>query len=227
MKVVEFYGLPGVGKTTTANLLINLYLEKGYRVPSIKQLQNFKSFKRLHLLTLPKILLFSLFCLIKFKTLIDLMMLSKNQGFSFKKRVHRSVILLKTLFTVQRFKKYDLLILDEGIKQNLWSLFLNSQIKKIDEIIVLEQKQLVKLETHFLIVLETSLKTVIDRIQSRIKTSKQTRFNYMSSKELKVTLEKNLINYETLKNLSKNHLIINAKKNPEENAIYIFNELVL
>ena len=109
-QIIEFYGLPGCGKTTLCNSLKELYLKKGYKVGILTDATKQCSFLRV-------ILVFKLYYLIKFSCILMNYVkngIPLNYAFSPFKR-------LLIYRCVKSFSDYDYFFIEHGVIQSMVS----------------------------------------------------------------------------------------------------------
>lgn len=107
-KIIEFYGLPGCGKTTLCNKLKEIYEKKGYKVGVLPDAANRFSW-------------LSLFYILSFS---DCLFLYKFYRCFIKRRVCKNLVLspvrrLLIYKCAKRKKEYDYLFIDHGAVQSI------------------------------------------------------------------------------------------------------------
>lgn len=171
--IIEFYGLPGSGKTHLAWETVEFLRDKGLKVCDVDQVNKYKNSK--NLLNLYRQFIFILKNLKLFFIVLNL---SKKSKLNFKFRLLRTIIFFKSFYASQKSKKYDYFVFDEGIIQNIWSIIFWSESLLLDG---LENVyKFIKLSDDVLpIFLQTDIDQIIKRLNAR-PLSKRSRFNGQS-----------------------------------------------
>ena len=219
--IVEFNGLPGLGKTTVAKLLIEELRKEGYKVIDRKYNKN----------TLWKILAHfpKLFSISLYKTVVEYANTIPSKG---NKRSHVDWTNRYALkyYLVNKLRWLDYAIVDEGIIQFLVAMGFQDRMPQTDkaEAIVRKVKDLgiqfirVDCVNH----VEESAKRIISR------PSRGLVFEKMNKDELMTTLKTESSNFEYLRRVfskvySKQIVIeIDTKENPHKNAMIIREAIV-
>lgn len=135
--IIEFAGLPGSGKTTLSNELINELTKRGYNVVSRRDLLRFKYINNVHITVL-----YILFKPSLWKDVFKIINFSKQFPNNNERRLYvkKLIVLYSKLISFnkekEKFKK-TILILDEGFVQYLTSIphdFTLDNSKKIIEL---------------------------------------------------------------------------------------------
>ena len=180
-KTIEFSGIPGSGKTTIANYLID-EMQKENLVVNLKSVISRQS-------SLEKlILLLSIISKLKYiKLLISILKFTYKQKTAIRD-VKYSLRLIKLIYLVDKYKtRCDYLILEEGVVQYISSIPHSNEILKNDSYVKMIEKINHNLGNYFHIHLNISIASSIKRLKNRsILTS---RFDSLNVTDLEKVLK--------------------------------------
>lgn len=204
--IIEFVGLPCAGKTTNAKKLVKYLREKGLNIPEISQLQKLKASRGINAQQI----------IVNFQFLFFLIrrigLFSNILGYSFqvkpfnKKRLSRALILLKTLFVIEKnyWKGYEYIVLEEGIIQNIWSINLFTQEKNNSYNNFPFHK--LKKFLNVVVYLDEDIEKILDRLGKRPKKKTGSRFNLMPRDVARRNLLENQNDFDEIIRQAKNRM---------------------
>lgn len=225
MQIIEFLGLPGSGKTTITKELIEELKLLGLHTHDYDKIRDLKVFSDFKIRTVPKLFKFVIFFVRNLYTYQNLVKQSKNASVIISQRHKRSLVYLKTLFILDQLDNDSIVILEEGLLQNIWSLYLNSSLVDLTGVLELVHSNLDKYDKYTFVFLETDISIAASRIQGRKKTFRQTRFNRMKDDVLKNTLKANENLMYRIKELFKVQYSFRSDLPPKENSKIIIAKL--
>lgn len=227
--LIELNGVPGCGKTTIVNELIEVFRLQGVNIMTLKDVyfykEKMKYSKILHLL-------YALFSIRVLAVNINVIKFL----FCFKFNVSRlmdALRLIKLYFQLIRVyeNKKNILLLEEGILQYTASIPYLDSIKDNDSVARLISSMLQPIDKVLIVNCEIDIKESLKRIKERgLKAPefKQRRFDALDEKECISALEKNYDNLNKLRHLCKNkeHISIFMNADSKHNAKIIFEKWI-
>lgn len=177
--LIEFYGLPGSGKSTLTKSVLSDEKLNASNILPLKLWRDYQKFDISFnsLLKITRVFLTILKNIKLFKGLIFLKSLGRKKLY-----LYRIYVLFKTLSMIRYYsKRYDLIILEEGVIQNLWSIITLLDSKNDIQYFFSKVKDS-KFSLFFY--LKVNSETASQRVILRSSKHKQTRFNGMTEKEL-------------------------------------------
>jgi hypothetical protein len=172
-KVIEFYGLPGSGKTSVSNLLQTKLIEKEIDVQTFDDV--FRKYRTNNFLF--KVFTFIKLFFVRYKFVINTIIYSFSYGISLDilKRIKISILHDYLIYSFCQKKQNTILILEEGYIQNILSYAYSKHLivnKSLYRLINLLNKKNIKL--HF-VYSKLDIPSAIERIIQRKNNNK--RFN--------------------------------------------------
>lgn len=226
--ILEFNGIPGCGKTTTANLLFEKLRDLNYKVITFKELLNNEiKIKKINLI----VDLFKISNLRFAYNIIKLCLYTKPIKFSRFKYAKTAYIYYYIMNHLQiEKKKYDFIICDQGLIQIILSIMYIDIFSKKLHVNKLIDKSLACFTNLYYINCIVDISTAKDRIRSR--NLKQGRLDFiMDDDELLSALTAQIYNLEIIRNSVKDLFathVIDLKMNcsPDENAEKIIKNIL-
>lgn len=212
--IIELIGMPGAGKSTIVNSLMENAKEL-----NIKKYQDVVREQKLNKTRRIFFIGFVLFHSLKFLPLfIEALKNSQNKSYTFI-RLQKLLIML---YNIKMYKGESIIIMDQGVMQLLVSIFgVNSQKKAIpyNKYLALIWK-VMGIDNFKLIYIKTQIIIAFERITNRNKPNCE--FNKMNPKD-RITA---LIAYSEVLEKLKVDYICNAEAEPKYNAKLISNSLL-
>lgn len=207
-KIIEFYGLPGCGKTTICNKLREIYETKGYRVAVLPDAANHFSW-----LSLLKILSFK-----------DCVLLFRFVSLLYKYHVCRNLVLSPIrrllIYRCAKMKKeYDFIFIDHGAVQSIVRALYDTPcpIDIINSSVIKDLLMINPVDKY--VCCQLTPKVAFSRMRSRNRTNSGT-FDQFPDDQLKKVLEGHNTIFENtdrlLRNLHLNMKVIDCVKTLEE-----------
>ncbi|SER59808.1 AAA family ATPase [Salisediminibacterium halotolerans] len=207
MKVFEFIGVPGSGKSTLTEEVIRSLENSGLKVASYSSIKNNLSFNRGNYFErVSNIMMFFIFILLNINIIYSIIRIVENK--CKMDTIYYTYVFMRNLFQIYKLKKeYELVVLDEGFVQKLWSISINNKINFEDEGANLFEKIVNKLDLSYsLIFVEIDLQEAINRILARGK--EKGRFNKLARSELESMLNKNYLELYMLSQSLREHVTL-------------------
>lgn len=218
MIIVEFYGLPSCGKTTTITCLKNNLVSQGYHVGTLPEILlaagDFK--RKWYKLTARRFPEFALLQLISEEKLQQ-------------DKIHRSRKALKRIFyeyhVLSKMKdSFDFCLVDQGLIQGLLSVYYDVGINNNTLVnnLLSELYDKIFVEKVLAVNAELSVNEAVDRIIARNKTGKQAgRLDLLSGERLKEVMNVQFQNINIIKTSLPDFLCcfdINMRELPNDNS---------
>ncbi|QQK80445.1 AAA family ATPase [Salicibibacter cibi] len=185
--IYEFIGMPGSGKTTVAGHVINHLKADGYSVPSIKEIIKVRTFKLNRPSQLIKYISFFFFCLVNVLLFYKVLTFSSSVKPRNTESYIYSIVLMRHLYYIRTLKKknYDIIIMDEGTLQYVWSIVLSGDSFSKARLTKLVRALSKKNDVNLLF-MSFDAKSAADRVKKR--NLKSGRINLLSSQKLESLL---------------------------------------
>lgn len=187
MVILDFYGMPGSGKSTISHMLAEQIREKGYSViePSWTLDNKESSIKRI----LKKLLLAVAYEICHPLVIKKTMGCAGSNGTSAKQQFKLWVNLAYTMNYESRKKGADFMIMDEGIAQGIVSLFTGASELEYDKCYSYLKNKIYSTITFVYINIDTE--TALQRLEKR--GTKKSRVDQLSS-EVKIKMLESIEN---------------------------------
>lgn len=214
--VVEFFGLPGSGKTTVCNEVIGILKKKGFDVSDSNEFTRWRQSFSVTL-KIKLILRFLLFFLQKPKVILKFLAGTNNLSVS---GINRFARLILSQFALKRFKcerKADFYFFDQWTMQRIWSLCVKS-INNDDKVSL--AYSLVLNKYNFCIYLVATPDVVAKRLSGRKHgSSRFETHDFRDALKFAQHLTKFTDKISVLLGLRYgDHLVINASSSPKQDA---------
>lgn len=180
--IFELAGLPGAGKTTLVNQVKIELNKQGYKCYGVEHLSKYGINGKSTIEKLYVVVRFSVFCLLKPRTLFYLTLLVLSIKPIHRERIKFAKKFLVLLFLIRQATRNmgcnEVLLLDQGIFQNLWSILVlrDNEVNK-KHLYELIQKVLEDYSLK-IIFLRIGVDKTLDRITMR--SSTESRFDLMN-----------------------------------------------
>lgn len=187
---IEFTGLPGSGKSTISNNIIDYIKSLGYTCLDLKTLHAYKNRQTEELSVLKKNANYLFVCFKYFGISINIFNYSvRIQPLKVTANFKRAFAFLKLLSLVHNLKKinYDYVVFDEGLIQKIWQISVPGDpppIGYLNKVVRCIMKTFPSILVHS----EITAEDAIERISSRPQSVG--RFDRMSRQNAKLILEK-------------------------------------
>lgn len=191
--VIEFIGLPGAGKTTIAQSAIEELTGVGYRCFSLSTLKDpespakksggfFSKLKTLHN--------FAFACVVYRQLAMNALLYTLHMKPFSPGNLRRFLILLVRLRFMRSLMKegYDLIILDQGLIQYIWSIAVTNQQPNRDKYLARVLKSILDEISLFVIMVDVETELAIERITRR--PTMRSRFDWMSPSQAETMLSR-------------------------------------
>jgi len=226
--IIEFNGITGCGKTTTANLLVEKLTSLGYEVGTFENLENSnKIIKNINFL-------FDMIRIKNLKIASSLIKLCVSvRPFKIKRFDHIGMAynyyyLFRSV--AKKYTNYDYIIIDQGLIQEILSIFHTQKImdqSRMDNLL-----ELIFNNLGYFLVVNCNLEPSLAKRRIKERNSKKSRLDLVKNDEellYKLRIQQN--NLEVLrevieKNSSEKAVEIDMDKSPSENIEKIIEEIL-
>jgi thymidylate kinase len=222
--IIEFYGLPGSGKTSVSLSLKKILMKNKNDVESFEDI--FQKYRKKKLFA--KLFFFLKLLIVRFKFVINIIVYSFYYGISLDiaKRVKIALLHEYLIYLYCRKNQNAIIILEEGFIQNILSfaysnsLIVNKRLYRLIEIIKKNYKNL------YFIYCEIDTFSAIERISKRNNNNK--RFNPNNKPNLKLRLDIRKTSEKEINKIIDKQILcsLNMNETIEQNANKTFNEVV-
>ena len=217
----EFYGLPGAGKTTLINPLIQNLVSKGYKVAGRPEIYDRLYYRQTKLLILAEMLLH----ISNLKLYYRIWKLHNKSDNPNKKYYKRLVFLIHQILMMAKSNKYDIIICDEGIIQYISSLFFQDEFKGYD----IMQKISGNLQNNInicpvfcSITIEESLRRMNERPYGQDR-----RYSYsLDLPLLEKVMKCRFHNLDVISSFFPTPIVVDMRKNVDENVNFLISKIV-
>lgn len=203
--VIEFIGLPGAGKTTIAQMVIEELTVAGYQCFSLSTLSSPESIEKRRgglISKMRTLYQFTLSC-VKYRHLARNAFLYTLHVNPFSlvslRRFFNLLVKLSFIETLMK-SNYDLLILDQGLLQNIWSIATTGEQPDNDKYLERLLKNILDEISPFVILVDVESEIAHERIARR--PTMRSRFDQMSPSKAEAMLAKHRSVFEQLVDLA-------------------------
>lgn len=224
--VIEFIGLPGAGKTTTAQIAIESLTSVGYHCFAQNTLENPESIEKKRGGILSKLRMlyhFLLSCVLyrnfawnAFKFALTI------KPFSFVNLRRFIVLVVRLKFLRSKINgNYDLFILDQGLIQYVWSIAITGKQSGNSNYLEGVLKSIINELSLYVIMVDVEAELAIKRIIAR--PTMRSRFDRMSPSSAEIMLSEHKKMFSQIVNLSASfrntgYLSVNGRQSIQENV---------
>lgn len=162
--IIDFYGIPGCGKSTASHLLADLYRKKGKSVsePTYKLDHDNNVYTR----KLKKLLITMIWSLLHPRKLYSIYRILANNNLSFSELLSEMMSIIVKAHYVENKKNHDYVIYDEGLTQTVVSLR-NVDTKQINKELQLFETVIYDDESVYRVYIKESINTAFYRMNHR------------------------------------------------------------
>lgn len=214
--IIEFIGLPGAGKTTiTQHVLVELRTAE-YRCFSLNNLNNPETIEKRKGGVLSKLKTFFGFLsasVVYKRIAINAFKYSLHvTPFSFS-NFRRAVVLVIRLNEIRSILKgnYDLVVLDQGLIQNIWSIAAAGDTPKDNKYLDRLLESVLDSFPSYIIYVDVGAETAMERI--KLRRTMRSRFDRMSTDQAKTLLARHKELFE--------HIVNTLNKFPETGFLFV------
>ncbi|MGD2027622.1 MAG: AAA family ATPase [Anaerolineales bacterium] len=189
--IIEFIGLPGAGKTTIAQHMLAELNKAGYQCFSLSTLENPESVEKNKGGVLSKVGTFSYFlfsCLKDFRMCRDAFLYAWHVRPRRFENFKRFVVLLVRMNDLRTLLKenYDLIVLDQGILQNIWSIAATGDPPKNGKYLRQLLNSVLSQVPEFVVHIDVDVDLAVERIHQR--PTMRSRFDRLSPRQAGILL---------------------------------------
>lgn len=191
--VIEFIGLPGAGKTTTAQIAIDKLSRVGFRCFGLSTLDKPETLEKKKGGLYSKLKMLNLFvysCIFHSRIAADALIFVLNVRPIRATNIRRFVQLIARLPQLGNQMKdgYDFIVLDQGLIQAIWSIVITGEHPAANRYLERVLTSILEEFPLFVIMIDVETELAIDRIISR--PTMRSRFDRMSALEAETVLSK-------------------------------------